>query len=60
MKLTKKYKIVYDSNSVMLMPVLESAMYNEIHVGEGKNSFETDNLSEAESFVKENRLINRE
>lgn len=59
MKLTKKYKIVYSDDKSMLMSISESALYDEIHVGEGMNSFETDNLEEAEKFVRDNGLKDR-
>lgn len=56
-KLTKKYRVVYDGNKIILNPFDEYSDKSVTFVGKGRSSAEFDTLQEVESFIKENSLV---
>lgn len=56
-KLTKKYRVVYDGNKIILNPFDEYSDESVTFVGKGRSSAEFDTLQEVESFIKENSLV---
>ena len=56
-KLTKKYRVIYSGNEIILNPYDEYSEDSETAVGDGRKSVEFDTLQEVESFIKENSLV---
>lgn len=56
-KLTKKYRVVYGGNKIILNPFDEYSDESVTFVGKGRSSAEFDTLQEVESFIKENSLV---
>ena len=56
-KLTKKYKVVADSNKKLQFPVTEEGFPSDVYPGEGTIFFESDIYQEAIDFVNENGLV---
>lgn len=55
MELTKKYRILYRNND-LLMLIGEYSSDSVTYVGNDVDAFETDNKMDAEQFIKENNL----
>lgn len=55
-KLTKKYRVVYDGNKIILNPFDEYSDESVTFVGKGRSSAEFDTLEESERFINENML----